>query len=398
MSRLRPTFRFTAMALGLAACGPTDDEPMEMDAGALNPCATVLCLPFHECRVHEPTNEPFCAPTCAEGACEAGQTCELVDVACVRAPCPPVRVCTDPADACELPAVVGPCRASIPRWFHNADSGQCERFIYGGCGGNDNNFQTLAECERACVVEVDACSLPPEQGPCRAAIPRWYHDADDGQCKRFTYGGCGGNDNNFQTKRECETACDCGPPVDPCATVRCGQYQECRVDDDSGQAFCADICEGRPCEEGQVCELQDVTCVRSPCPPVAVCVDLPPVCSLPAEVGPCDAAIPRWYHNARTRQCERFTYGGCGGNDNNFETRDDCERACHCGGPSPCDVLSCRAHQECRVHAPTHEAYCADSCDAFPCEEGERCRLRDVVCVRAPCPPIAECVGPTRGG
>lgn len=42
---------------------------------------------------------------------------------------------------------------------------------------------------------------------CQAAIPRWYHDHDSGECKTFTYGGCGGNKNNFYTKEECEQAC-----------------------------------------------------------------------------------------------------------------------------------------------------------------------------------------------
>lgn len=29
-------------------------------------------------------------------------------------------------------------------------SGQCEKFVYGGCGGNENNYNTLEECELAC--------------------------------------------------------------------------------------------------------------------------------------------------------------------------------------------------------------------------------------------------------
>ena len=29
-------------------------------------------------------------------------------------------------------------------------SGVCEEFIYGGCGGNENNFETLEECNQQC--------------------------------------------------------------------------------------------------------------------------------------------------------------------------------------------------------------------------------------------------------
>jgi hypothetical protein len=46
--------------------------------------------------------------------------------------------------------VVGPCKALIPRFYYNAESGKCEPFDYGGCQGNANNFETLQECEKAC--------------------------------------------------------------------------------------------------------------------------------------------------------------------------------------------------------------------------------------------------------
>ncbi|MCA9556844.1 MAG: BPTI/Kunitz domain-containing protein, partial [Myxococcales bacterium] len=92
----------------------------------------------------------------------------------------------------------------MPRWFFNTASGQCEEFIYGGCGGNENNFETRAQCEARCA---DICTLPPEVGDCDAAIPRWYYDPAVGHCAEFVYGGCGGNANNFETREACEGAC-----------------------------------------------------------------------------------------------------------------------------------------------------------------------------------------------
>jgi hypothetical protein len=53
-------------------------------------------------------------------------------------------------DICSLPLAVGPCKALIPRFFFNADTGDCEPFNYGGCQGNANNFETAEQCEQAC--------------------------------------------------------------------------------------------------------------------------------------------------------------------------------------------------------------------------------------------------------
>jgi hypothetical protein len=35
-------------------------------------------------------------------------------------------------------------------FFYNSLTGNCERFLYGGCGGNRNRFETLARCWERC--------------------------------------------------------------------------------------------------------------------------------------------------------------------------------------------------------------------------------------------------------
>ena len=52
------------------------------------------------------------------------------------------------------------------------------------------------------------------------------------------------------------------------------------------------------------------------------------VCQQPIEVGPCDAIFPRWAYDPDLGCCVPFQYGGCGGNRNNFETQEACERRC----------------------------------------------------------------------
>ncbi|KAK6759783.1 hypothetical protein RB195_021383 [Necator americanus] len=44
----------------------------------------------------------------------------------------------------------GHCKASFKRWGFNPETIRCEEFIYGGCGGNKNNFLSLEECKMEC--------------------------------------------------------------------------------------------------------------------------------------------------------------------------------------------------------------------------------------------------------
>lgn len=64
-----------------------------------------------------------------------------------------------------------------------------------------------------------------------------------------------------------------------------------------------------------------------------------PICSLPPDVGPCDAICPRWYYDTTAQDCLQFTYGCCGGNANNFQTYDMCITAC-VDPPEPCSNLN----------------------------------------------------------
>jgi hypothetical protein len=56
-------------------------------------CALVLCGPNTYC--DDASGEAQCLPepSCAATTCPEGQTCQLVQVQCIRAPCPPQPTC-----------------------------------------------------------------------------------------------------------------------------------------------------------------------------------------------------------------------------------------------------------------------------------------------------------------
>ncbi|XP_043390484.1 kunitz-type protease inhibitor 2 isoform X2 [Chelonia mydas] len=202
-----------------------------------------------------------------------------------------------PPELCLLPKAVGRCRAAFPRWWYNATSRACQRFTYGGCGANLNNFLAEDDCRVRCAAAgeespgraqpanntftyEERCLAKAATGLCRASFPRWWFDVETKTCRQFTYGGCGGNPNNYLSEAEC--------------LARCSES-----------------------------------------------------CAAPRLTGPCRAAFPRWYYDPAAGACKQFVYGGCKGNKNNYLQEELCLRQCRgaaggAEGPEP-GVHSTRA-------------------------------------------------------
>lgn len=178
----------------------------------------------------------------AFGGCEANANNFRSEAECV-ATCAPTHPSApgqeeQQEDVCNQEVEVGPCYGDFARYFHNKRTGQCEEFTYGGCHGNGNNFRSEDECEAVCGNKIDQlvledldqeqeqeqekpaeetktvkrdpkviCSLPADDGGCRAFFPMFYFDPASRSCQEFVYGGCLGNGNRFPSMEECRQFC-----------------------------------------------------------------------------------------------------------------------------------------------------------------------------------------------
>nr|DBA14302.1 TPA: hypothetical protein GDO54_005295 [Pyxicephalus adspersus] len=97
-----------------------------------------------------------------------------------------------------------------PRADPQTPSEECRNSQYGCCFDNINKASgPLGEGCRSKpgYAYPTLCLLPSALGPCSDWTTRWYFVPDVGQCNRFWYGGCHGNQNNFATEEECKNAC-----------------------------------------------------------------------------------------------------------------------------------------------------------------------------------------------
>ena len=127
-------------------------------------------------------------------------------------------------DICQLPRKDGMCKGFMERYYFSTVTNQCVPFIYGGCGGNGNNFATMTECQDMCEFKstnktssiefvtafprtIADCHKPAVKGPCKSHLTMYAYDWLKDTCHDFVYGGCGGNGNRFFTMSECQSVC-----------------------------------------------------------------------------------------------------------------------------------------------------------------------------------------------
>ncbi|XP_050354056.1 papilin isoform X4 [Nymphalis io] len=278
-----------------------------------------------------------------------------------------------PQQACSLPQEAGNCTEKHPAWSFSATENRCVPFYYSGCGGNNNRFNDERTCTNACpsAYEKEICTLPALTGDCADYTQRWFYDTKNKRCRQFYYGGCGGNENNFDSERECEDSCmervvitTLSPPRQ--TTSQPSPYEHDRPD------FCYLEIDAGPCTQWQTrwafdtatgactqfqyggCEgnrnnfPNENYCISycAPAPASATTTtrqsalenrfgpeNMRDVCQQPMLAGPCDQSLMQWFYDATSDACSQFTYGGCEGNANRFNTQEECERRCRSGAP-----------------------------------------------------------------
>nr|XP_043908882.1 collagen, type XXVIII, alpha 1a isoform X1 [Solea senegalensis]XP_043908883.1 collagen, type XXVIII, alpha 1a isoform X1 [Solea senegalensis] len=66
-------------------------------------------------------------------------------------PPPPPTDSPVPAEGCSQPLDPGSCREYIVRWYYDPEANTCAQFWYGSCEGNENNFESEANCRDSCI-------------------------------------------------------------------------------------------------------------------------------------------------------------------------------------------------------------------------------------------------------
>ena len=221
---------------------------------------------------------------------------------------------------CSLPKALGFCRARMVKYLFNPSTKRCEYFLYSGCGGNENNFGSLRECHDACsglMLEGEGrdngsghlmgphCSLPPIDRPfaCAGAFQRYTFSPSTLSCEPYLYGGCGATPNVYSTVEECISSCI--HHADGAGGNRRGGMVGPRAQA-GGNPVGSLAFPGFAEDKEDICQLPPVE------PGLLACLGF----------------SQRWTYDARQGACIQYSYGGCRGTKNLFDTEEDCMAAC----------------------------------------------------------------------
>ncbi|ULT97722.1 hypothetical protein L3Y34_005506 [Caenorhabditis briggsae] len=352
--------------------------------------------------------------------CPSTHTCAMEHQVC----------CPTPQTLCTEPLRVGDCKQSVRQFWYNAETKTCESFLYTGCQGNNNRFNSLNECQSyckninaepkcpqgrayvdfsgkfmqcgeglggtacpanyectfdglvygCCPSKAYTCSLQVNKGiGCGSGSSyRYFYNNQAKECQSFLFLGCDGNSNNFPSIEKCQNYCEIaicpngGSPLRTNSKVRSCSTHE-------------------PCPSGYDCSIVEANGVmqRRCCPSkVSICSKPPQMGMLPK----CSSGSgqTRYYFNMALQTCSSYTSNGCDTSLNSFNSISECEDFCMSAGCSLGDTVykdpntnkpfvcntalqnNCPSNYECTLNALTQEHTCCGSDGMGVCPTGEK--------------------------
>ncbi|XP_062972353.1 tissue factor pathway inhibitor isoform X2 [Elgaria multicarinata webbii] len=172
------------------------------------------------------------------------------------------------------------------------------------------------------------CLLKSEVGTCRGLIRRYFYNKETEECEKFYYGGCLGNENNFRSLKECQDTCQDSTPSANSLHTDDDSILVSIINNSTPVAKQVYSANSLETEDVNILfsKTNNSSPVAKPESPL-----LPSLCVMPMDKGLCRASEKRYFYNYTTRKCRPFSYTGCGGNENNFTSRKACLRMCKKG-------------------------------------------------------------------
>merc|ERR1719167_1824674 len=253
------------------------------------------------------------------------------------------------------------------RWYYDQRSSSCQRFLFGGCQGNANNFESEAACLEKCLppfISVGGANtlpalipdglpsiMPAAPMPGGMGIPGAPHSSNiDAEvkmvaaitAKQLTGVSAVSNQCNHAKLLEVvdvQKQVVAGTNFILTLKMTTKSGPDCEILD---TRVCSNIVAHKPlpfnCQSDDMClELlspSDIECrffLDLPPPPevpAAIAPENEDRCLMEKKIGRCRAGIRRVFFNTKTKKCEPFLFGGCQGNGNNFVSSSECEDMC----------------------------------------------------------------------